>query len=211
MGNKVSKPLAEKNLWGVEDMGETPILTGEFVGETHRVLEHTQNHPARNQHQEGSICLWVVEEMTESQWRAEQWHCSLSDHPPHIQCHNQATWLPHPGEYLRLRPLIGNRHMETKKYGPNERTDQSSKKKIKIQVSNEDTVNLSDAQFKTLVIRMLTEMVEYGNKIEEKVKAMKSEIKENLQGTNSKGKETGTQINGVDQKEEINIPLEHNE
>ena len=35
-------------------------------------------------------------------------------------------------------------------------------------------VNLSDAQFKTLIIRMLTEMVEYGRKIEEKVKAMKS-------------------------------------
>ena len=35
--------------------------------------------------------------------------------------------------------------------------------------------NLSDAQFKTLVIRMLTKMVEYGCKIEEKVKAMKSE------------------------------------
>ena len=37
---------------------------------------------------------------------------------------------------------------------------------------------------------MLTEMVEYGHKIEEKVKAMKSEIKESIQGTNSKGKET---------------------
>ena len=40
---------------------------------------------------------------------------------------------------------------------------------------------------------MLTEMVEYGHKIEEKVKAMESEIKENVQGTNSEGKETGTQ------------------
>ena len=48
-------------------------------------------------------------------------------------------------------------------------------------------------------------MVEYGSKIEEKAKAMKSEIKENVQGTNSDGKETGTQINGVDQKEERNI------
>ena len=47
--------------------------------------------------------------------------------------------------------------------------------------------NLSDAEFKTLVIRMLTEMVEYGHKIEEIVKAMKSEIEKNIQGTNSKG------------------------
>ena len=52
-------------------------------------------------------------------------------------------------------------------------------------------------------------MVEYGRKIEEKMKAMLSEIKENAQGTNSDGKETGTQINGLDQKEEINIQPEH--
>ena len=32
---------------------------------------------------------------------------------------------------------------------------------------------------------------------------MKSEIKENVQGTNSDRRETGTQINGLDQKEEI--------
>ena len=41
-----------------------------------------------------------------------------------------------------------------------------------IEQSNEEIANLSDAQFKTLVTRMLTEMVEYGHKIEEKVKAM---------------------------------------
>ena len=39
------------------------------------------------------------------------------------------------------------------------------------------------------------------------MKAMKSEIKENVQGTNNDGKETRTQINGLDQKEEINIQL----
>ena len=75
----------------------------------------------------------------------------------------------------------------------------------KIQLSDKEIANLSDAQFKILVIRMLTEMGEYGCKIEGKVKAMKSEIKENVQGTNSDGKETGTQINSLDQKEEINI------
>ena len=41
------------------------------------------------------------------------------------------------------------------------------------------------------------------------MKAMKSEINENVQRTNSEGKETGTQINGLDQKEEINIQSEH--
>ena len=43
----------------------------------------------------------------------------------------------------------------------------------KIQLSDEERANLSDAEFKTLIIRMLTEMVEYGRKIEEEVKAMK--------------------------------------
>ena len=54
----------------------------------------------------------------------------------------------------------------------------------KIQLSDEEIANLSDAEFKTLVIRRLTEMVEYGCKIEEKVKAMKSEKKENVQRAN---------------------------
>ena len=43
------------------------------------------------------------------------------------------------------------------------------------ELSNEEITNLSDAQFKTLVIRMLTEMAEYGCKTEEKMKAMLSE------------------------------------
>ena len=81
----------------------------------------------------------------------------------------------------------------------------------KIQPSNEEIASLSDAEFKTLVIRMLTEMVEYGHKREEKMKAMKSEIKENVQGTISDRRETGTQINGLEQKEEINSEPDQNE
>ena len=42
----------------------------------------------------------------------------------------------------------------------------------KIEVSDEEIANLLDAQFKTLVIRILTEMVEYGHKIEKEVKAI---------------------------------------
>ena len=78
----------------------------------------------------------------------------------------------------------------------------------KIKLRDEVVANLSDAEFKTLVIRMLTEMVEYDHKIEEELKAMRSEIKENAQGANSDRKEIGTQINGLDQKEEINIQPE---
>ena len=82
----------------------------------------------------------------------------------------------------------------------------------KIQLSEEEIANLSDAQFKILVIKMLTELVEFGRKRNEKMKAMLRETKENVQGTNSEAKETGTQINGVDQKEERNIrPEKKNE
>ena len=42
------------------------------------------------------------------------------------------------------------------------------------------------------------------------MKAMLSETKENVQETNSQVKETGTEINGVDQKEERHIQLEQN-
>ena len=81
----------------------------------------------------------------------------------------------------------------------------------KIQLSDEEISNLSHAEFKILVIRMLTEMVENGCKMKEKVKAMQSEIKKNIQGTNSEEKEIGTQINDLEQKEEINIQPEQNE
>ena len=61
----------------------------------------------------------------------------------------------------------------------------------KIQLSKEEIANLSDAQFKTLVIKMLTELVEFGRKLEGKMKAMQSEIKENVQGANRTGRKPG--------------------
>ena len=42
-------------------------------------------------------------------------------------------------------------------------------------------------------------------KKKEEMKAIQSEIKKNIQGTNSDGKVTGTQINGLEQKVEVNI------
>ena len=51
---------------------------------------------------------------------------------------------------------------------------------------------------------MLREMIEYGHKIKEEVKAIQSEIKENTQGANSERKEAGIQINNLEQKWEIN-------
>ena len=64
-------------------------------------------------------------------------------------------------------------------------------KALKIELSNEETVNLSDAQFETLVIRMLTEIVEYTHKIEEEVKAVQSEIKKTIQELTVKARKPG--------------------
>ena len=50
------------------------------------------------------------------------------------------------------------------------------------EVSDEEMANLSDAEFKTLVIRMLTELIELSHKMKEEMKAIQSEIKENIQG-----------------------------
>ena len=79
------------------------------------------------------------------------------------------------------------------------------------ELSDKEIANLSDAQFKTLVIRMLTKMIEYGWKIKEELKAMQSEIKKNTQGTKSEGKEAGAQINDLEHKEKINNQLGQNE
>ena len=84
----------------------------------------------------------------------------------------------------------------------------------KIELSDEEIANFSDAQFKTLVIRILQELTAYFNSIKKTQAAMKvalCEIKKSLQGTNSDGKETGIQINSLEQKEERNIHTEKNE
>ena len=64
---------------------------------------------------------------------------------------------------------------------------------------------LSDAEFRTLVIRMFRELTEYAKSIREEMKATLSEIKKNLQGTNNEGKEARIKINNLEHKEEINI------
>ena len=73
--------------------GETPSLTGEFIGETHRVLECTQTHTPVNQHEKGPICLWVAGEVTDSQRRAEQAALFPLIPTPYIQHHNAVMWV----------------------------------------------------------------------------------------------------------------------
>ena len=60
------------------------------------------------------------------------------------------------------------------------------------ELSNEETANQSDGEFKALVINVLTEPTEFGQKMNEQMKDIQNEIKQNIQGTNSDRKETRT-------------------
>ena len=63
----------------------------------------------------------------------------------------------------------------------------------------------------TLVVGMLKDLPEYGKSMRGEMKALLREIKRNPQETNSEGKDTRTQINDLEEKEEINIQPEQNE
>ena len=60
------------------------------------------------------------------------------------------------------------------------------------ELSCKEIANLSDGEFKALVIKMFTELIELGWKMKEQMKDTQNEIKQNFQGTNSDRKETGT-------------------
>ena len=79
------------------------------------------------------------------------------------------------------------------------------------ELSDEEIANLSDGEFKALVIKMPTDLIELGRKIKEQMKDTQNEIKQNIQGTNSDRKETRTQSNNLEQKGKINIQPEQNE
>ena len=70
----------------------------------------------------------------------------------HIQCHNTAMWVVLHWQLPWLHPLLHNRHAKTK----NMAQFKEQIKALKIELSDEEIANLSDTEFKTLVIRMLT-------------------------------------------------------
>ena len=74
-----------------------------------------------------------------------------------------------------------------------------------------EMANLLDAELKTLVIKMLRELIEHGKSIREEMKATLNKRKKNPQGTNSEGKEARAQINNLEYKEETNNQPEQNE
>ena len=68
------------------------------------------------------------------------------------------------------------------------------------ELNDEDITNLADGEFKDLVIKMLTDLIELVWKVKEQMKDTQNEIKQNIQGTNSNRKETRTQSNNLEQK-----------
>ena len=72
------------------------------------------------------------------------------------------------------------------------------------ELSKMGIANRSDAEFKTLVIRTLRELIEYGKYIRKEMKVTLIEIMNNPDGTNSAGKEAGVQSNDLEHKGEIN-------
>ena len=90
---------------GIVAEEETPSLIGEFIGETHRVLEHTQTNPPGNQHQKGLICSQEAGEVIESQLRAKQEELFPFGPLPHIQHHNAVIWVAPPWHILKVPRL----------------------------------------------------------------------------------------------------------
>ena len=77
-----------------------------------------------------------------------------------------------------------------------------------------EITNLSDAEIKTLVIRMLKELTGYCNSIKKtqaETNVTLGEIKKNLQGTNSGEDEAKNQINDLEHKGEKSIQSEQQE
>ena len=56
------------------------------------------------------------------------------------------------------------------------------------ELSDEEIANLSDGDFKALVIKMLTELIELGCKMKGQMKDTQSKINQNIQGANSDSK-----------------------
>ena len=85
------------------------------------------------------------------------------------------------------------------------------KQSITSKLSDEEIANLSDREFKALVIKMLTDLIEFGRKMKHQMKDTQNEINQNIQGINSNRKENRTQINErFGTKGRINIQQEQN-
>ena len=87
-------------------------------------------------------------------------------------------------------------------------------KTLKKELNKREISNLSDAEFKTRVIRMFKELSSYFNSIKMNQSEMKEtliKIESNLQGINSRVYEANNQINDLENKAEKDIQSVHQE
>ena len=147
--------------------GETPSLTGEFLGEAHKVLEGTQTHLPANQHMKGHNLLVGSKgrEGTYRKWGESQASGivpSLTLPPQTVPQCSKAGCPTLANVPYNITGALRRRNMA------------QMKEQIKTpekELSDKEIDNLSDAEFKTLFIRMLTELIEFGCKMREEVKA----------------------------------------
>ena len=98
---------------------------------------------------------------------------------PHVQRQSAATSITPPQGTPKAPPLKATDSPRPKKKKKMAQMTEHFKAPEKIQLSEEEIANLSDAHFKTLVIKTLTELVEFVRKPDEKMKPMLRETKEN--------------------------------
>ena len=134
----------------VAEVGETPSLTQEFIGQWAR----------------GKLGSCIIPSLA----------------PPPQAAPALQGGLPCPAEYLRPQPPLQlNRGPEQRNRAKIKEQSETSEREL----SNEKIANLSDGDFKALVIKMLTELIELGQKMKDQMKDTQNEIKQNIQGTNS--------------------------
>ena len=162
-------------------VGETPSVIGESIGRGPwgpRTYTNPSTSESALEMAQSACGKWG--KWWQGGWEPSKQHCSLSEHSPTYSTTTQRRGLSCPGEYLRFHLLQHIRCTKTKKYGPNERTGQNSRKRTK----DKEIDNLWEAELKTLVTRVLTELTDYCRKIEKKMKAIQKW---------KKGKYTGKQ------------------
>ena len=107
---------------------------------------------------------------------------------PQRQCHNAVKRVALPWRIPKALPP----YYITGALRPRNMTQMKEQSKtVEKELSDEEIANLPDGEFKTLVIKMLTEMIELGRKMKEQMKDTQNEIKQNIQEPTVTGMKPG--------------------
>ena len=117
--------------------------------------------------------MWDVKEVTERWPRAQQEALFPLGPLPHIQRHNASMCVALPWQIPKAICVIRIYVTGVPRQKKMAQMEEQIKAPEEIQLSDEEIANLSEAEFKTLVIRMLTEIVDYGRKIQDEVRLCK--------------------------------------